>query len=202
MGLHSRCFVFLSKIRWSPKNKKQKQKKRSSSRLKPSFWAQYRIRYLTNTHRQNRWGAILFLLQNSASKELFCILFRPMDKLEPPPPFLRYCLEAILKLGMPRTKIYVHLTALLSHASLFQPRSKKLWFFLVRPQPLTKLFGSFWFNRWGIGNACDECGISSSIATMLVVELFDVQKESFGSPELLPLSRFRAVSLSPFTLPV
>ena len=43
--------VFLSKFRWSPTNKK-----RSWSRLKPSFSAQYHIRFLTNFHRQYGWG--------------------------------------------------------------------------------------------------------------------------------------------------
>ena len=46
--------------------------------------------------------------------------------------------------------------------------------FSVSLKSLTKLFGSFWFDRCGIRNACDECGSLSSIITMLVEELFDV----------------------------
>ena len=104
------------------------------------------------------------------------------------------CEEAILKLSMPRTKkTHVHLKALFQHVPLFQSRSKKLGFFLVSPESLTELFGSFWFNRCIIGNACcDDCGSSSRLATTLVAELLDFQEESFDSPELLPLSRFKS----------
>ena len=37
--------------------------------------------------------------------------------------------EAILKHGIPRTKLYVHLTTLLQHVPLFQFRNEKLRFF-------------------------------------------------------------------------
>ena len=73
----------------------------------------------------------------------------------------------------------------------FNPEARSSDFF-VSPKSLSKLLGSFWFSRCGIGNACDECGSSSSTVTMLVVELFDIQEESFGSPEMLPLSRFKS----------
>ena len=47
------------------------QKKRSSSRLKPSFSGKHYIRFLTYSHRQYRWGEIFsFLVQKLASKVL------------------------------------------------------------------------------------------------------------------------------------
>ena len=53
--------------------------------------------------------------------------------------------EAIPKLGMPRTKIYVHLKALLQHVPLFQSRKQKALIFLSSANSLTKLFELFWF---------------------------------------------------------
>ena len=57
-------------------------------------------------------------------------------------PYTYMCQEAILKLGMPRTKIYVHLTALLEHVPLFlsQVRSPDI---LVSTKSLTNCLGRF-----------------------------------------------------------
>ena len=63
-----------------------KQKKRSSSRLKPSFSSLYRIRFLTNSHRQYYWGE--GLVQKTASKVLktgyFAYSSGQWRELEPP----------------------------------------------------------------------------------------------------------------------
>ena len=100
--------VILPKFRWPQKKKKKiftqiesvyfspnlgdlRKKKRSSTRLKPSFSDLNYIRSLTNSHRQCQWGAIFVFSAKiglkSAKNGVFCILFRAMEwgTVVPPP---------------------------------------------------------------------------------------------------------------------
>ena len=101
----------LSKFRCSPKKKGLhrnwdgfsvriqviSKKVRSSFRLKPSFCAEYHFRFLTNSHHQNRWGAIFVFsakigLKN-AKNRVFCILFKPIGGSSPPCPLPGYAIR-------------------------------------------------------------------------------------------------------------
>ena len=101
----------------------------------------------------------------------------------------RHCMWFVVW-APPNQKSWLRLCV--QHVPWLHCRSKEFWFFLVCRKALTKLSGSFRFNRYGITNACDEYGSFSSIATILVVKLFDVQEESLNSSQLLPLSRFKS----------